>query len=113
MQQTTASTHFSVWVEFQIKPGAMPAFMPLMLANARASLSREPGCRQFDVMQPQQDKDTVLLFEIYDSQAAFDEHLESAHFKQFAAATAQMTVSRRLLTADMVAGSPGRDKNSR
>jgi quinol monooxygenase YgiN len=109
MQQTTP---FSVWVEFQIKPGAMPAFMPLMLANAQASLSREPGCRQFEVMQSLQDKDTVLLFEIYDSRAAFDEHLDSAHFKQFAAQTAQMIVSRRLLTADIVPGSPGRDKNS-
>ena len=98
---------FAVWVEFQIREDALPEFMPLMMANARASLSQEKGCRQFDVMVPRQAGALVRLFEIYDSQAAFDEHLQSAHFKSFAAATNGMITERKILTLDLVPGSPG------
>lgn len=107
MHSTLSTTPFAVWVEFQVPSELMPAFMPLMLANAEASLSGEPGCNQFDVMVPQQSDGTVCLFETYDSQAAFSEHLESAHFKRFSAATGQMIKSRKILTFDLVAGSPG------
>ena len=34
---------FAVTVTFQIEPGRMDEFMPLMLANAAASLSRRAG----------------------------------------------------------------------
>ena len=99
---------FAVWVEFQIRDDALPEFMPLMMANAQASLSQEKGCRQFDVMVPRPACASVHLFEIYDSPAAFEEHLQSAHFRDFAAATNGMITDRKILTLDLVAGSPGR-----
>ena len=34
----------------------------------------EPGCRRFDVVEPQGEPDRVLLYEIYDDEAAFDAH---------------------------------------
>ena len=41
----------------------------------RAPRSRdEPGCRRFDVVEPQGEPDRVLLYEIYDDEAAFDAH---------------------------------------
>ena len=107
MPQSQPSPQFAVWVEFQIRDDAMPQFMPLMLANARASLAQEEGCRQFDVMVPRPASASVHLFELYDSQAAFEEHLQSAHFKDFAAATNGMITERKILTLDLVAGSPG------
>lgn len=57
--------------------------MPLMLANAKASLANEPGCRQFDVCVSAQDAASLLLFEVYDDAAAFQTHLESPHFLSF------------------------------
>jgi hypothetical protein len=43
---------YAVWLGFQIHPGKMSQFMPLMLANPRA-LQPEPGCRRFDVLAPE------------------------------------------------------------
>jgi autoinducer 2-degrading protein len=66
-----------VWVEFQIHPGKMDQFMQLMLANARASQA-EPGCSRFDLLAPETGGDSIALYEVYASKAAFKEHL-AAH----------------------------------
>jgi quinol monooxygenase YgiN len=87
---------FALLVEFAIKPGAMAEFRPLMLENAALSLRDEPGCRQFDVLTAPDDADRIVLYEIYDDQAAFDAHMASAHFRRFAAATTEMIASRSL-----------------
>lgn len=87
---------FAVVVTFQIKPGKMSAFLPLMLENARISQSEEVGCRQFDVCKDLAEPDEVLLYELYDTQAAFEAHLASAHFKQFDAAVSAMIAGKQV-----------------
>ncbi len=93
---------YIVWVEFKIRPGGMDAFMPLMLANARASLDLEPGCLCFDVLTPEKPEEAVALYEIYESKAAFQEHLASAHFAAFSSATSEMIVHKNVRTFHMV-----------
>jgi autoinducer 2-degrading protein len=75
-----------VTVEFVVKPEHAATFLPAMIANARASREREPGCRQFDVCAAPGDSATVFLYEVYDDRAAFDAHLATPHFKAFDAA---------------------------
>ncbi|MFK7836523.1 MAG: putative quinol monooxygenase [Sulfitobacter sp.] len=82
---------FAVTVRFEIVPDQMEAFLPLMIANARMSRNEEPGCQQFDVCR---DGTLVLLYELYDDRAAFDAHLETDHFKDFAAKTTPMIASK-------------------
>lgn len=43
-------SRFVIYVEFNLNENAVEKFMPLMLANARASLDAEPGCERFDVL---------------------------------------------------------------
>ena len=74
---------YVIIVEFTIKPGEMPRFMPLMLENAERSLRDEPGCRRFDVLTGEAGR--VVLYEIYDDEAAFQAHLETPHFHEFRA----------------------------
>lgn len=74
---------FVIVVEFQLKPGCMSQFMPLMLENAAASRGDEPGCRRFDVLTTDADADHILLYEIYDDEAAFEAHLQAPHFIKF------------------------------
>lgn len=93
---------YAVVVTFQIKPGAMPDFMPLMLANARTSLADEPGCHQFDVATDEGRPDEVFLYEIYTDRAAFDAHLASTHFRAFDVAVADMIASKLVRTYDVV-----------
>ena len=75
-------------------PADMPAFRALIDANARQSCALEPGCRRFDVLVPKGQDLAVFLYEIYDSRAAFEAHLQAAHYYQFDKASAEMVLSK-------------------
>lgn len=92
---------FAVTVHFRIKPDRMQDFMPLMLENARQSRTVEPGCQQFDVCRAN-DAQTVFLYEIYASRAAFDDHLHSPHFRAFDIAVADMVADKHVQMFDEV-----------
>ncbi|PRY20930.1 quinol monooxygenase YgiN [Aliiruegeria haliotis] len=94
---------FAVTVIFRTAPGAMEAFLPLMRANAATSLAEEPGCRVFDVCTDPSRPDEVFLYEIYDSEEAFQIHLKSAHFLEFDASVAAMVVKKTVATYREVA----------
>lgn len=89
---------FAVTVTFQIKPGRMADFLPLMLANARASLTAEDGCHQFDVATDPKRPDEVYLYELYSDSHAFDLHLGSPHFKAFDAQVGKMITDKTVKT---------------
>lgn len=89
---------YAVCVTIEIKPEAIAAFMPLMLANARASLQEETGCLQFDVLSDAARPGEVFLYEIYTSAVAFQVHLQAAHFLEFDAQVADMIVSKEVRT---------------
>ena len=74
---------FVLIVEFQVKPESLAKFSELIAVNAKASVASEPGCRQFDVLSAVDDPCRVVLYEVYDSEAAFKTHLEQAHTKTF------------------------------
>ena len=94
---------FTIFVRFRIGPGQMAAFLPLMIENAETSRRDEPGCERFDVVQPQNDRDTILLYEIYSDRAAFDAHCVSPHFKRFDAATRSMVAEKEVTVLDLLA----------
>lgn len=81
---------FAVIVTFQIAPGSVDAFLALVTGNARFSLDREPGCRRFDVLTDPKAPGEVVLYEIYDDEAAFRRHLLTDHFLAFDKETAPM-----------------------
>ncbi len=92
---------YAVTVHFTLKSGQHAAFLPLMVENARTSLREESGCLQFDVLRGASD-DVVFLYEIYTDRAAFDLHLQSAHFKSFDAAVGDMVADKIIQTFDEV-----------
>lgn len=94
---------YVITVEFDIAPQHWDSFMPLMAANAEASRRDEPGCRRFDVCVPRDAANRVFLYEIYDDEAAFQAHLQTSHFKSFAAATKEMITGRKIIACDWVA----------
>jgi quinol monooxygenase YgiN len=67
-------------VEFMIHPPHVADFEREILANARASLATEPGCRQFDVCRDPGDRCRFFLYELYDNEAAVQAHLAAPHF---------------------------------
>lgn len=76
-------TAFVVIAEFRVKAGMMPAFLEAARDDAAHSVADEPGCRQFDVVCPQTDDETVVFYEVYDDRAAFDAHLDTPHLARF------------------------------
>ncbi len=89
---------FAVVVTFQIRPGRMADFMPLMVQNAATSLANEPGCHQFDVATDPERPNEVFLYEIYTDAAAFAAHLTAPHFKSFDRAVAEMIAEKEVRT---------------
>ena len=87
---------YVVVVDLKLAPEHRADFMPLMLANAAASLAKESGCRQFDICVSVQDPNSVLLYEVYDSAAAFQTHLESPHFLRFNESSAAMVTNKNV-----------------
>lgn len=86
---------FVVIAEFQVKPGKMPDFLAAARDDARHSVADEPGCRQFDVICPEGSDDAVVFYEVYDSRAAFDAHLQTPHLKRFQQAFPPLIVEER------------------
>jgi quinol monooxygenase YgiN len=76
-------------VEFRIKPAHIAAFEAAIAENARRSMTDEPGCRQFDVCRDPADASLFFLYELYDDEAAVQVHLQSPHFLQMNARTAE------------------------
>ena len=92
---------FAVVVTLTSKPKTVVAFMPLMLANAAASL-KEDGCSQFDVCTDPTRPDEVFLYETYDTAVDFQHHLKIAHFLSFDAGTAEMLATKDVRTFNTV-----------
>lgn len=95
-------TNLVIVVDIVTHADAAQEFAALIAANAAASLT-EPGCRRFDVCTDPAAPERVLLYEIYDDDAAFDAHLRAPHYLQFAAAAkpliASITIRRLRLAA--------------
>jgi (4S)-4-hydroxy-5-phosphonooxypentane-2,3-dione isomerase len=82
-------------VEFRVKPKDREKFRLLIVENAAASRQYEPGCRQFDVLVPEDAAvSCFILYEIYDDDAAFRAHLQSDHYLHFDKASAAMIVEK-------------------
>jgi autoinducer 2-degrading protein len=94
---------YVITVDFEISHAHFDEFLKLVIANGKASERDEPGCKRFDICLPREQPNHVFLYEIYADEAAFKAHLETPHFKEFAAATQHMVAGRKLMACDWVA----------
>lgn len=94
---------YAIIVDFDLKPGALGAFMAHLAENARASVDHEPGCYRFDVLTPRETGDDarVTLYEIYTDRAAFDAHLLTPHFLAFKTAIGDLVHRQALVEFDV------------
>jgi len=54
--------------------GKREKYLKKLKAHAEGCLATEPGTLKFDILVPQEEADTVILYEVYASLQAFDEH---------------------------------------
>ena len=84
---------FVLVVNIRIQPHNVERFMKLLDANAAAA-RKEPGCKQFDVLVDPKDKAKIMLYEVYNDEAAFETHQQTAHFKKYVAEAVPLLASR-------------------
>ncbi len=94
---------FVVIVFFAARAGHVAEFHDAIKVNAKASVDNEPGCRQFDVAHDPNDPTQFFLYEIYDDEAAFKAHLETAHFAHFETISAPWTADKKVMTFKRIA----------
>jgi quinol monooxygenase YgiN len=89
---------FVLTVGLVVKPDQVDRFMAKVLANAKASRETEPGCRAFDVLVDPKDRTRVMLYEVYDDEAAFDAHQATEHFRTYLVEALPLLQSRERFT---------------
>jgi quinol monooxygenase YgiN len=81
---------FAIVATFDIVPGRMDEFLPLLVAHRDRCLKDEPGTVRFDVLRPQNDEHQVMLYEVYTDEAAFQVHWNGPHVARMRAETTGM-----------------------
>ncbi len=81
-------------IHCHVKPEAVEAFKAACIDNARASL-KEPGILRFDILQLHDDPTRFTFYEVYRTPDDPARHRETAHFKAWMEATADMFVEPR------------------
>lgn len=98
----TSHQAYVVSVDFGSAPQDFARLKELTFANAKSSID-EAGCRQFDVYEVPTSPNHVFLYEAYDDETAFKQHLASPHYKQFSEETASIITSRAVSRGNMLA----------
>jgi quinol monooxygenase YgiN len=83
-----------VHVLVHVKPDQVDAFRAASIENARNSVL-EPGVARFDVIQQQDDPTRFVLVEVYRTPEAPAQHKETAHYREWRDAVAQMMAEPR------------------
>jgi len=84
---------FVLQVNIRIKAESIDAFMRKLDENAREA-RKEAGCMQFEVLVDPKDKASVMLYEVYQDEAAFESHQQTPHFKKYVAEAVPLLASR-------------------
>jgi autoinducer 2-degrading protein len=84
---------FVLQVSIRIKPDNVDAFMQKLNDNAR-NARKEPGCKQFEVLVDPKDSTKIMLYEVYNDEAAFETHQQTPHFKKYVAEAVPLLADR-------------------
>jgi autoinducer 2-degrading protein len=73
--------------------GRREEFLPLLMAHRARCLKDEPGTVQFEVLVPREDSSKLLLYEVYQDDAAFEKHFNGPSITRLRQESAGMVVN--------------------
>jgi (4S)-4-hydroxy-5-phosphonooxypentane-2,3-dione isomerase len=76
----------------EVAQGRRDEFLPLLVAHRARCLKDEPGTLQFEALVPRDDETKVLLYEVYQDDAAFDVHFNGPSITRLRKEAAGMIV---------------------
>jgi quinol monooxygenase YgiN len=88
--------------ELEIDPSQTEAYKAALREEIAASIRLEPGVLKLYAVSVKGHPEQVRLFEMYASQAAYESHLQTAHFRKYKAGTQAMVRSLKLLETDPI-----------
>ncbi|MBP1872487.1 autoinducer 2-degrading protein [Ensifer adhaerens] len=68
-------------VSIKVKEGHAAEFLEAFRINYEGT-RREPGNLRFDVLRDPQDENTFLIYEVFQSAEALEEHRKTEHYKE-------------------------------
>jgi (4S)-4-hydroxy-5-phosphonooxypentane-2,3-dione isomerase len=83
-----------IQVHVRVKPEFIECFDQATQENARNSVL-EPGVARFDLMQQIDDPCRFVLWEVYRTETAPDEHKKTVHYKKWRDTVAEMMAEPR------------------
>ena len=89
-------------VTLEIVADQMDAFVDRVCEHRRNVLKSEPNCQRFDISIPDQNENTIQLYEVYADEAAFDHHMETPYMKAYMEETAPMIENRERIRATLL-----------
>jgi autoinducer 2-degrading protein len=76
----------------EVAPGKRNQVLPLLMAHRARCLKDEPGTLQFEVVLPREDDSRILIYEVYQDDAAFEVHRNAPSRAQWLEETAGIDV---------------------
>jgi quinol monooxygenase YgiN len=65
---------FAIVATIKTVPGKRDEYVKRLKAHGERCLATEPGTLKFEILVPQDEADTVMLYEVYASPEAFEAH---------------------------------------
>jgi quinol monooxygenase YgiN len=82
-------------------PGKRDEYLGFLKAHGKRCLATEPGTLQFDILLPQEEADTIMLYELYASPEAFQTHWNGTSIQQLKQETAGLQASLKGVRCDL------------
>jgi len=83
-------------------PGKRDEYLTFLNAHGKRCLATEPGTLQFEILVPQEEADTIMLYEVYASPEAFRTHWNGASIQQMRQDAAELQVSLKGVRCNLV-----------
>ena len=81
-------------------------FLDAMPPNAEDAARDQPGCTVFDVLEAREEPDTFLLYEIYESHDALEDHKQTQHYHASRAVVTDLIERQSVPRSDAIAINP-------
>ena len=88
--------------ELEIDPNQTQAYQAALKEEIETSIRSEPGVLTLYAVSLKEHPTQIRIFERYASRAAYEAHLQSAHFQKYKRETQNMVSSLRLIETDPI-----------
>lgn len=88
--------------ELEIVPARLEAYRAFLSEEIAASVRNEQGVLMLHAVADKAEPHKIRILEVYASRAAYEAHIQTAHFLKYKQGTAEMVATLRLIDMDPI-----------